>query len=55
MMRSAPSVSENEKKPIGLDEGDISLLKTYGIGPYTVQMKKIEVGWLNMFYYNSCI
>eukprot|EP01084_Bolivina_argentea_P318025 551441_1 len=33
---------ENEKKPVSLDEGDISLLKTYGIGPYTMQIKKIE-------------
>ncbi len=47
MMLCAPSSSENEKKPVALDEGDISLLKTYGIGPYTLQIKKIEVGWLN--------
>ncbi len=47
MMRSAPPSSEDEKKPVALDEGDISLLKTYGIGPYTSQIKKIEVGWLN--------
>ncbi len=50
---SAPSISENEKKPVALDEGDISLLKTYGIGPYTTQIKKIEVGWLNIFISNS--
>ncbi len=46
MMLCSPPASENEKKPVALDEGDISILKTYGIGPYTLQIKKIEVGWL---------
>lgn len=35
--------SEEEEKPIvALDEGDIALLKTYGIGPYTRLIKATE-------------
>uniref|UniRef100_A0A6T6AW85 AAA+ ATPase domain-containing protein n=1 Tax=Compsopogon caeruleus TaxID=31354 RepID=A0A6T6AW85_9RHOD len=34
----------NEKKEeiVGLDEGDIALLKTYGLGPYSAAIKKLE-------------
>ncbi|CAN0246828.1 unnamed protein product, partial [Ectocarpus sp. 8 AP-2014] len=28
--------------PAALDEGDIALLKTYGLGPYTTSIKDIE-------------
>lgn len=39
-------VAEDEKKDDGpintLDEGDIALLKTYGLGPYSNSIKKIE-------------
>ncbi|KAL2608603.1 hypothetical protein R1flu_027176 [Riccia fluitans] len=31
-----------EKNPPPLDEDDIALLKTYGLGPYSVQIKKVE-------------
>lgn len=34
---------EDDDKPIiALDEGDIALLKTYGIGPYSNQIKQVE-------------
>lgn len=33
---------EDEKPIIALDEGDIALLKTYGIGPYTNAIKSVE-------------
>ena len=34
---------ENEDKPpAALDEGDIALLKTYGLGPYTRKIKNVE-------------
>lgn len=34
---------EKEDKPVrALDEGDIALLKTYGLGPYTAAIKKTE-------------
>lgn len=33
---------EKEKPIVALDEGDIALLKTYGIGPYTNAIKAIE-------------
>jgi 26S proteasome regulatory subunit T1 len=33
---------EDEKPVIALDEGDIALLKTYGIGPYTNAIKATE-------------
>mmetsp|Transcript_27550 Transcript_27550/g.36123 ORF Transcript_27550/g.36123 Transcript_27550/m.36123 type:complete len:437 (-) Transcript_27550:268-1578(-) len=34
---------EEDDKPVkALDEGDIALLKTYGLGPYTNAIKKIE-------------
>ncbi|CAD6337357.1 unnamed protein product [Miscanthus lutarioriparius] len=31
-----------EKNPRPLDEGDIALIKTYGLGPYSIIIKKIE-------------
>lgn len=48
---------DDEAPPAALDEGDIALLKTYGLGPYTTSIKNIEkeineakvgrlVGWL---------
>jgi len=33
---------EEEKEIKPLDEGDIALLKTYGLGPYSVDIKKVE-------------
>jgi len=33
---------ENEDVPKALDEEDIALLKTYGLGPYTVSIKGVE-------------
>ncbi|CAM9673997.1 unnamed protein product [Heterosigma akashiwo] len=33
---------QDEKPTKALDEGDIALLKTYGLGPYTNAIKKIE-------------
>ena len=33
---------DDDALPPALDEGDIALLKTYGIGPYTVAIKQIE-------------
>lgn len=34
---------EEKDKPIkALDEGDIALLKTYGLGPYSSRIKKVE-------------
>jgi 26S proteasome regulatory subunit T1 len=37
------NAEENEAAlPPALDEGDIALLKSYGIGPYTVAIKQIE-------------
>ena len=33
---------EEEKKTTALDEGDIKLLKSYGQGPYTASIKKLE-------------
>lgn len=33
---------EDESAPPALDEGDIALLKTYGLGPYTTSIKNIE-------------
>lgn len=33
---------EDETTPPALDEGDIALLKTYGLGPYTTSIKNIE-------------
>lgn len=32
----------DDKAPAALDEGDIALLKTYGLGPYTTSIKNIE-------------
>ena len=49
-----------------LDAGDIALLKTYGVGPYTNQIKQVEadiqshvkkvnelIGWLLLFKNDS--
>jgi len=38
------SYDDDDKETIApaLDEGDIALLKSYGIGPYTVAIKKCE-------------
>ena len=33
---------EDEKKIIPLDEDDIALLKTYGLGPYSAAIKSLE-------------
>ncbi|CAM9459745.1 unnamed protein product [Ectocarpus sp. 12 AP-2014] len=33
---------EDDAPPAALDEGDIALLKTYGLGPYTTSIKDIE-------------
>ena len=34
---------EDEEAPVPvLDEGDIALLKTYGLGPYTTKIKQTE-------------
>ena len=33
---------EEEAAPPPLDEGDIALLKTYGLGPYSVKIKSVE-------------
>lgn len=41
--KNVGSYDEDENKPIvALDEGDIALLKTYGIGPYTQAIKDVE-------------
>ncbi|EGC39470.1 26S proteasome ATPase 2 subunit [Dictyostelium purpureum] len=32
----------NETSPIALDEGDIALLKSYGVGPYSKSIKNLE-------------
>ncbi|MFS7952968.1 hypothetical protein Hanom_Chr07g00613111 [Helianthus anomalus] len=32
----------DEKNPPPLDEDDIALLKTYGLGPYSTSIKKVE-------------
>jgi len=33
---------KDEKQPKALDEGDIALLKTYGVGPYSKSIRSIE-------------
>lgn len=33
---------EKDKPIVALDEGDIALLKTYGIGPYTIAIRNVE-------------
>jgi len=33
---------DKEPPPKALDEGDIALLKTYGVGPYTASIKQVE-------------
>lgn len=35
-------LEEKEKKINVLDEGDINLLKRYGMGPYSENIKKLE-------------
>ncbi|KAK6796089.1 hypothetical protein RDI58_009544 [Solanum bulbocastanum] len=35
---------KDEKNPRPLDEDDIALLKTYGLGPYSTSIKKTEKG-----------
>jgi len=35
-------LDEKEEQPKALDEGDIALLKTYGIGPYSKAIRSIE-------------
>ncbi|KAM3379971.1 hypothetical protein P3S68_005544 [Capsicum galapagoense] len=34
--------TKDEKNPKPLDEDDIALLKTYGLGPYSTSIKKAE-------------
>jgi len=42
-MRKAKDTEGEEDKPIQtLDAGDIALLKTYGVGPYSNQIKQVE-------------
>ncbi|RWW03618.1 hypothetical protein BHE74_00029246, partial [Ensete ventricosum] len=41
-MAPEPEDDTNEKNPRPLDEDDIALLKTYGLGPYSVSIKKTE-------------
>ena len=40
--RNSYDEKEDDAMPPALDEGDIALLKSYGIGPYTVAIKSIE-------------
>lgn len=41
--KNVNSYENDDSKPIiALDEGDIALLKTYGIGPYTNAIKEVE-------------
>ncbi|GFZ11642.1 regulatory particle triple-A 1A [Actinidia rufa] len=39
---------KDEKNPRPLDEDDIALLKTYGLGPYSTSIKKVEKEIKNM-------
>ncbi|KAG1358869.1 putative 26S proteasome regulatory subunit 7 [Cocos nucifera] len=41
-MAPEPEELTDEKNPRPLDEDDIALLKTYGLGPYSVSIKKVE-------------
>lgn len=41
-MRKAKEVEEEDKPIQTLDAGDIALLKTYGVGPYSNQIKQVE-------------
>jgi len=41
-MPVAPEDDVVEANPKALDEGDIALLKTYGVGPYSKELKAIE-------------
>ncbi|OAY78838.1 26S protease regulatory subunit 7 [Ananas comosus] len=41
-MAPEPEDELNEKNPCPLDEDDIALLKTYGLGPYSESIKKAE-------------
>lgn len=38
----AAEMDEKEEQPKALDEGDIALLKTYGVGPYSKAIRNIE-------------
>ena len=40
--KGAKGDDEEEPTSSALDEGDIALLKSYGLGPYTVTIKKVE-------------
>lgn len=42
MVQKEEQPSETKKNHIPLDEGDISLLKTYGMGPYAESIKSTE-------------
>ena len=56
-----PPVPEDEKDeaPVkALDEDDIALLKTYGLGPYAQRIKDVEAGALgcaSLLVSNACI
>ncbi|XP_064991411.1 26S proteasome regulatory subunit 7A-like isoform X2 [Musa acuminata AAA Group] len=41
-MAPEPEDDTSEKNPRPLDEDDIALLKTYGLGPYSASIKKTE-------------
>ncbi|KAL4180682.1 hypothetical protein AMTRI_Chr12g233850 [Amborella trichopoda] len=41
-MAPEPEEEINQKNPRPLDEDDIALLKTYGLGPYSTGIKKVE-------------
>ncbi|CAN8288074.1 unnamed protein product [Cochlearia groenlandica] len=42
MVRDIEDEIRDEKNPRPLDEDDIALLKTYGLGPYSAPIKKVE-------------
>jgi len=42
MPSAQTELDEKEEQPKALDEGDIALLKTYGIGPYSKSIRTIE-------------
>ncbi|KAF2592313.1 hypothetical protein F2Q70_00043436 [Brassica cretica] len=42
MSRDIEDEIRDEKNPRPLDEDDIALLKTYGLGPYSAPIKKVE-------------
>ena len=41
-VKHADDEPEEEKQVEALDEGDIALLKSYGLGPYTLALKQVE-------------